>query len=125
MAVYRNLQEQVFENAKDIEQLQQIVSTDISTEAIKNLIINTLNDYGIEYKANELQLQKPTSVDNQLVIRNPAGGQLVDLVTIFGRTYIGGNLELEETLNCRNGHMKLGNTEITEEQLQKLLQLIA
>ena len=121
MAVYRNLQEQVFENAKDIEQLQETVST----EVIQNLIIQTLNAYGIKYKANELQLDKPTIAENQFIVRSPAGTSIVDLVDIFGHTYIEGNLELDGTLNCRNGHMKLGNTEITEEQLQKLLQLIA
>ena len=121
MAVYRNLQEQVFENAKDIEQLQQTASPDVT----QNLITQTLNDYGIKHKANELQLDKPTVVDNQLVVRSPAGTSVVDLVNIFGTTYIGGDLNLDGTLNCRNGHMKLGNTEITEEQLQKLLQLIA
>ena len=125
MAVYRNLQEQVFENAKDIEQLQQIVSTDISTEAIQNLITQTLNDYGIKYNANELQLDKPTSVNDQFIVRYPSGASVVDLVNIFGHTYIGGNLELDGTLNCRNGKIKVGNTEITEEQLQRLLQLIA
>ena len=121
MAVYRNLQEQVYENAKDIEKLKQ----DTSPEAVQNLINNTLNDYGIKYNANELQLDKPTRVDDQFVVRSPAGTEIVDLVDIFGHTYIGGNLELEGTLHCRNGHMKLGNTEITEEQLQRLLQLIA
>ena len=121
MAVYRNLQEQVFENAKDIEQLQQQTS---STEEIQNLITNTLNDYGIKYKSNELQLDKPTILDKQFVVRSPAGTSIVDLVDIFGNTFIGGNLELDGILNCHNGHMKLGNTEITEEQLQKLLQLI-
>ena len=125
MAVYRNLQEQVFENAKDIEQLQEIVQKTVSTEVIQNLITQTLNNYGIKYKDNELQLDKPTRVANELVVRYPAGTSLVDLVNLFGRTYIGDNLELQGTLNCRNGHIKLGNTEITEEQLQKLLQLIA
>ena len=115
MAVYRNLQEQVFENAKDIEQLQQTAST----EVIQNLITQTLNDYGIKYKDNS------TTIENQFVVRSPSGASIVDLVTLFGHTYIGGNLELDGILNCRNGHMKLGNTEITEEQLQKLLQLIA
>ena len=123
MAVYRNLQEQVFENAKDIEELQQQQTS--STEQIQNLITNTLNDYGIKYNSNELQLDKPTTLDKQFTVRSPAGTLIVDLVDIFGNTYIGGNLELDGTLNCRNGHMKLGNTEITEEQLQRLLQLIA
>ena len=119
MAVYRNLQEQVFENAKDIDELKQIVSTDISTEAIKNLIINTLNDYGIKYKDNRLQLDKPTDIGNQVVIRPPVPTtEIVDLVDIFGITNIGRDLYV-------NGKIQVGNTAITEEQLQKLLQLIA
>ena len=120
MAVYRNLQEQVFENAKDIEQLQQQLQETASTEAIQNLITQTLNGYGIKYKDNV------TTIENQFDVRSPIPGtEIVDLVNIFGRTYIEGNVELDGTLNCRNGKIKVGNTEITEEQLQKLLQLIA
>ena len=125
MAVYRNLQEQVFENAKDIEQLQQQLQATVSTEVIQNLITQTLNDYGIKYNANQLQLDKPTTVNDQFVVRYPSGTSVVDLVNLFGRTFIREHLELDGTLNCRSGRMKLGNTEITEEQLQKLLQLIA
>ena len=85
-----------------------------------------MNDYGIKYNANELQLEKPTTAENRLTVRSPIPGtEIVNLVDIFGHTYIGGNLELDGTLNCRNGKIKVGNTEITEEQLQKLLQLIA
>lgn len=124
MAVYRNLQEQVFENAKDIEALQQTISTEVNPEAVQNLITNTLNDYGIEYKANELQLNKSTIIGDQLVVKSPSSA-VISLVNIFGTTYIGGDLELDGTLNCRNGKIKVGNTEITEAQLQKLLQLIA
>ena len=122
MAVYRNLQEQVFENTKDIEELQQTASTEVT----QNLITNTLNDYGIEYKANQLQLNKPTIVEEQFIVKSPIPGtEIVPLVIINGTTIIGGDLELDGTLNCRNGKIKVGNTEITEAQLQQLLQLIA
>lgn len=121
MAVYRNLQEQVFENTKDIEELQQTSSTEVT----QNLITNTLNDYGIEYKDNALQLNKPTIVEEQLIVRSPIPGtEIVPLVSIFGITIIGGDLELDGLLHCRNGKIKIGNTEITEAQLQQLLQLI-
>ena len=119
MAVYRNLQEQVFENTKDIEELQQTVST----EETQNLITNTLNDYGIEHEVNEfgdkLQLNKTTEVTGQFIVKSPIPGtEIAPLVTIFGVTDIVGDLYVA-------GKIQVGNTAITEEQLQKLLQLIA
>ena len=111
--VYRNLQEQVYENAKDIEELQKTSST----EATQNLITETLNDYGIINKPNNLQIDKSTIVENSFVVRPPVGTQYYNLVDIFGDTYIKGELQLI-------GILKIGNTEITEAQLQKLLQLI-
>lgn len=139
--VYRNLQEQVFENTKDIEELQQ----NTSTEATRNLINQT---YGIQDQDGA------TVIKRQFIVNSPIPGtEIVPLVAISGITYIGGDLELEKTLHCRNGKIKssnhlinlptkpgtlalledlpantgilrIGNTEITEEQLQKLLQLI-
>ena len=44
MAVYRNLQEQVYENAKDIEKLKQ----DTSPEEVKKLIEHILEFLGAE-----------------------------------------------------------------------------
>lgn len=117
MAVYRNLQEQVYENAKDIEELQKTVH--VQPEVSQALITKTLNDYGIQDQDGA------TVIERQLIVKSPIpGADIVDLVVIFGRTYIGRDLELEGLLHCRNGKIKIGNTEITEEQLQKLLQLI-
>ena len=110
--VYRNLQEQVYENAKDIERLQETTSTQVT----QNLITQTLSDYGIENKSNGLQLNKSTIVENQFVVR-PFAEPIYPLVDIFGDTYIKGELQLIGTL-------KIGNAEITEAQLQQLLQLI-
>ena len=70
--VYRNLQEQVYENAKDIEKLQQTTST----QATQNLITETLKGYGIEYNANKLELYKPTILEQQFVVRPPVGTQI-------------------------------------------------
>ena len=119
MAVYRNLQEQVYENTKDIEELQQTTSTEVT----QNLITNTLNDYGIEHEVNEsvneLQLNKNTTVTGQFTVKSPIPGtEIAPLVTVFGVTNIGGDLYVR-------GKIQVGNTEITEEQLQRLLQLIA
>lgn len=115
MAVYRNLQEQVFENTKNIEELQQQQS--VSTEETQNLITNTLNDYGIEYKTDQLQLNKTTTVTGQFIVNSPISGtEIVPLVSIFGTTSMR-DLYVD-------GKIQVGNTAITEAQLQQLLQLI-
>ena len=41
----------------------------------------------------------------------------VDGSAHIGSLEIGGDLELVGTLNCRNGKIKVGNTEISEAQL--------
>lgn len=118
MAVYRNLQEQVYENAKNIEELQQQEA--VSTQETQNLITNTLNDYGINYNDidDALQLNKNTTVTGQFNVKSPVPGtEIVPLVSIAGTTNIGRDLYI-------NGKIQIGNTAITEEQLQKLLQLI-
>ena len=98
--IYRNLQEQVFENTKDIEELQQ----NTSIEATRNLINQT---YGIQDQDGA------TVINRQFIVKS----QIAPLVYIAGITNIGGDLYL-------NGKIQIGNTAITEEQLQKLLQLI-
>ena len=103
--VYRNLQEQVYENAKDIEDLQKTTAPEVT----QNLITETLNNYGIKHKTNELQIDTNTSVEGTFVVRPPVGTIYHSLVDIFGPTYIGDDLELEGTLNCRNGQIKFGN----------------
>ena len=191
MAVYRNLQEQVFENAKDIEKLKQ----DTSPEEVKKLATEVVNGMGIEH-FNDNDTLKITAANNEVwgnfgmyhhegndwntvftvnprdlriltpyntivgkvEIYNPPGDMInVPLFYVEGSARIGslgvdsnldigknsiwpsddgntysvklpaksGTLALLEDLPANTGILKIGNTEITEEQLQRLLQLIA
>ena len=191
MAVYRNLQEQVFENAKDIEQLQQ----NTSPEEVKKLATQAVNDMGIEHfddndtlkitaannevwgnfgiyhregndwntvftvNPRDLRILTPyNTIVGKVEIYNPPGDMInVPLLYVDGNVHIGsldvdsnlaigkniiwpsddgniysvklpsksGTLALLEDLPANTGTLKIGNTEITEEQLQRLLQLIA
>ena len=176
--VYRNLQEQVYENAKDIEDLQ---ANKVDSGQVNNLAKDAMKDYGIEYNNTTKKLVFKTPV----TIENPDDTVHYPLVSILGETSIlgnvgtTGNLSIHEALKVNrittygteknyqasiaigdgnsgstlsleapgdNGIATLelaneynqgstsikftadklvfGNTEITEEQLQKLLQLI-
>ena len=60
---YRNLQEQVFENVKDIEKLKQ----DTSPEVVKKLATEAVNDMGIEhFDDNDNDTLKITAANNQV-----------------------------------------------------------
>ena len=189
MAVYRNLQEQVFENAKDIEKLKQ----DTSPEEVKKLATEAVNDIGIEHfddtlkitaannevwgnfamyqregndwnavftvNPRDLRILTPyNTIVGKVEIYNPSGDMInFPLLYVDGIARIGsldvdsnlkigkniiwpshdgntysvklpaksGTLALLEDLPANTGTLKIGNTEITEEQLQRLLQLIA
>lgn len=91
MAVYRNLQEQVYENAKDIEDLQNsrvtervdILETEMDTVEGKVTTLET-NTQGIEYNVNAGGLLFTTPVR----ITNPEGSTTIPLVRIIGETSI-------------------------------------
>ena len=152
MAVYRNLQEQVFENAKDIEQLQsykhytdgEIISLvdPVIDDKIANIssietrdgsgngaeiiihpdgsvVLSTTNNLNSEHvqKSNYLSY-----VGEALEYIEGRSGGSVYRYTLPKHT---GTLALIEDLPANTGTLKIGNTEITEEQLQRLLQLIA
>lgn len=144
--VYRNLQEQVFENAKDIEDLQankvdsnevvSIVSPVIDEKISK---INTLSTNKSDlHVADTGHISMRTvnafnSNDGEHVRGLSYYGDYLEYVQYEGlpdSTYRydlptkSGTLALVEDIPVNNGILKIGNTEITEEQLQKLLQLI-
>ena len=146
MAVYRNLQEQVFENAKDIEKLKQ----DTSPAEVKKLATEAVNDIGIEHFDNTLKI---TAANNEVWgnfgIYHREGNDWNSVFTVNPRDLriltpyntIVGKVEIYNPGDVNNfplfyvdgiahigtlqtGTLTIGNTKITEAQLQQLLQLI-
>lgn len=113
MAVYRNLQEQVYENAKDIEKLKQ--DTSGGTGYVKAHTIENDADKDYTSKINlgggnsgcTLHLEAPG--DN--------GTAILELANEYSQECT--------SIKFTADKLVLGNTEITEEQLQRLLALLA
>ena len=151
MAVYRNLQEQVFENAKDIEELQtNKVDSDEVISMVTPLIEQKLREkhsiYFDDIDGTKASVHTTATGSVTLETRNSYNSEKVEKTR--GLIYLGeyfeyhheekpdetfstlklpkksGTLALVEDIPVNNGILKIGNTEITEEQLQQLLQLI-
>lgn len=151
MAVYRNLQEQVFENTKDIEQLQS--NKHYTDEEIISLVDPVIDDKIADISRIET---RDVSGSGSEIIIHPDGSVVLSTTNnlnsehVLKSNYLSyegefleylegrsdgpiyrytlpkhtGTLALIEDLPVNTGTLKIGNTEITEEQLQKLLQLI-
>ena len=109
--VYRNLQEQVYENAKDMEQL--------NTEKIPNLENKTQN-----LTSNGVKTTVNANFEVTGTIMLHEGLWKASTNTYAYLPDKTGTLALAEDIPVNNGILKIGNTEITEAQLQQLLQLI-
>ena len=152
MAVYRNLQEQVYENAKDIEQLQsnkhytdeEIISLvdPVIDDKIANISrIETSDGAGsgaeiVIHPDGSVVLSTTNNLNSEHVLKSNylsyegeflqyIEGRLDGPVYLYNLPKHTGTLALLEDLPANTGTLKIGNTEITEEQLQRLLQLIA
>ena len=126
--VYRNLQEQFYENAKDIEELN---------EKIENKNSISSRDASIDVSTGTIYLNTENAYNDDKVMKDRSLIYFGEYLSYWQRepniTYQyrytlptkSGTLALVEAIPVNNGTLKIGNTEITEEQLQKLLQLIA
>ena len=156
--VYRNLQEQVYENSKDIEDLQtNKVDSDEVVSIVSPIIFRELtnktglfnSNSGIYVRSGRDKPGEETNGGNILFSTyNSFNDDKVDklrkLIYMgeFFKYILGndendennvyrlklptksGTLALVEDIPANNGILKIGNTEITEQQLQQLLQLI-
>ena len=151
MTVYRNLQEQVFENTKDIEQLQsnkhytdqEIISLvdPVIDDKIANISsIETSDGSGsgaeiIIHPDGSVVLRTTNNLNSEHVLKSNylsyegeflkyVEGRSDGSIYLYNLPKHTGTLALLEDLPANTGTLKIGNTEITEEQLQRLLQLI-
>ena len=151
MTVYRNLQEQVFENTKDIEQLQsnkhytdqEIISLvdPVIDDKIANISsIETSDGSGsgaeiIIHPDGSVVLRTTNNLNSEHVLKSNylsyegeflkyVEGRSDGSIYLYNLPKHTGTLALLEDLPANTGTLKIGNTVITEAQLQQLLQLI-